>query len=308
MLPMSSEAATLPDEANRISLNGPTMGSHWYVTYFDGPSDTGPLRAALQEAVDAVDDQMSLWKPDSALNRLNRAPVGEWVPVPPQMFIVLDSALQVGRDSGGAFDIAVGDLVNAWGFGPEPANPSRIEALLRGPKSKHAHDILELDPKTRSARKLAPARFDLGGIAKGFGTDELVRTAARFGIKALTCGIDGDLRCVGTRPDGQPWPVGIELPDYDSRSIHSVVELEDCAIATSGDYRHWVDIQGQRFSHTMSARVGGPVSGALCSVTVLAETCMMADAWATVFLVLGEEAGRTLAKAKGIKAMFLTRQ
>ncbi|HLP70242.1 MAG TPA: FAD:protein FMN transferase, partial [Rhizobium sp.] len=114
----TSTDAIAADSPRRHVLNGTTMGTR-YSAIFYGPDRIDPaLPAALFAAVDAVDRQMSNWKSDSDLSRLNRAPVGEWVEVPPEMFEVLKTALHVGKLSGGAFDIGVGDAVSAWGFGP----------------------------------------------------------------------------------------------------------------------------------------------------------------------------------------------
>ncbi len=118
-------------ERARIALNGPTMGTRWSAMFFAEPDfDPDPVRAALQAAVDEVDAQMSTWKPDSDLMRLNAAPVGDWVAVPERLAEVLRLGLEIGRASGGAFDIGMGDAVTAWGFGPEAAAPEGIRAAM----------------------------------------------------------------------------------------------------------------------------------------------------------------------------------
>lgn len=306
-MPLTSSDVPSDMETTRQSLHGPTMGTSWYVTFY-GAIDTVPLQTALQAAVDTVDAQMSLWKPDSALNRLNAAAPDHWVDLPKETLHVLQAALDIGQQSAGAFDISVADAVCAWGFGPDKADSQRITNLLQGPARRRAHDLLELDPANRRARKHAPARFDLGGIAKGYGTDRLIEVAQTMGLTDLTAGIDGDLRCIGTRPDGSLWPVAIEAPDHHRRAVHSMMELSDTAIATSGDYRHWTQVGTRKLSHTMNPATGGPVMAPPASVTVLHKTCMQADAWATALMVLGENTGRQIARARGIQAMFLTRE
>src|SRR5690606_3312213 len=129
----------------RHALNGPTMGTRWSALFFAPPGfDSAPVAAALQRAVDEVDAQMSLWRADSDLLRLNAAPAGDWVALPAQLMAVLALALRIGRASGGAFDIGVGDAVAAWGFGPAPADPERIARALHVPRPP-AHELLELD-------------------------------------------------------------------------------------------------------------------------------------------------------------------
>jgi thiamine biosynthesis lipoprotein len=293
---------------SRVDLSGPTMGTRWQAQFWmaDG-RDTAAIAGAMQEAVDRVDAQMSLWKSDSDLCRLNRASVGEWVDLGDEITRVLERSLEIGRLSGGAFEIAMGPAVAAWGFGPEAADTGRIKALLEDRSPMRARELLELDVAGRRARKRGPASFDLNGIAKGFGTDRLVEVAQAQGITALTAGLDGDLRVTGLRPDGSLWPIAIEQPDYTRRAVHSLMELTDSAIATSGDYRHWVELGGRRLSHTMNPDLKAPVAEAPASVTVMAPDGMSADAWATALMVLGKEAGSALARANGIQAMFLER-
>lgn len=289
----------------RVDLNGETMGTRWHAQFWAGAdTDVEAIRSAMQAAVDSVDAQMSLWKPDSDLCRLNHAPIGVWVDIGPEMMRVLRAAMDIGRMSGGAFDIAIGDAVRAWGFGPDKPDTDKIAELLSA-DSQHGETLELHDGK---ARRLADVSFDLNGIAKGFGTDRLIEVALDHGITALTAGIDGDLRTVGTRPDGTLWPIAIERPDYDRRAVHSMMELSDCAIATSGDYRHWLTVGTQRLSHTMNPRLQAPLVNSPASVTVLAPDCMTADAWATALMVLGREAGTAVARRYGIQAMFLERE
>lgn len=294
-------------ELVRVALNGPTMGTRWSALFHAASGfDPAPVRAALQVAVDEVDAQMSTWNPASDLMGLNAGPVGEWLAVPALLMEVLRLGLQIGRTSRGAFDIGMGDAVTAWGFGPEPATPERIRAattFVRMP----AHEVLDLDVRASRARKRGPITLDLNGIAKGYGTDRLAETLADFGIDSALVGIDGEMRAVGLRSDGEPWAIAVEAPDRDRRAPQSILSLQDAAVATSGDYRHWVEVQGHRLSHTMNPRKGAPLGASPASVTVVARTCAEADAWATALMVLGPKAGATLAQQYGIDALFLLR-
>ncbi|MGY9047531.1 MAG: FAD:protein FMN transferase [Rhodobacterales bacterium] len=291
----------------RHALNGATMGTRWSAMIFAAPQfDPAPVEMALQAAVDEVDAQMSTWNANSDLMRLTGAPVGEWVSVPPLLMEVLRLGLDIGRASGGAFDITMGDVVTAWGFGPQAAMPDAIRAAMATAR-KPAHEVLDLDTVLGRVCKRAPVALDLNGIAKGYGTDRLAETLAGFGIGAALVGIDGEMRGMGLRPDGTPWAIAVEAPDADRRAPHSVLALEEAAVATSGDYRHWVEVQGRRLSHTMSPARGAPLVDAPASVTVVARSCAEADAWATALMVLGVEAGGTLARERGLDALFLLR-
>jgi thiamine biosynthesis lipoprotein len=293
-------------ETRRFALNGPTMGTRWQATFFAGPDlDPAPIRAALQAAVDEVDAQMSTWTPDSALMRLNAAPVGVWVPLPEQLCAVLRLGLQIGRRSGGAFDIGMGDAVTAWGFGPEAAAPDRIRAAMGAPR-RPAHELLEIDGT--QARKSAPVALDLNGIAKGYGVDRLAETLRARGITDALVGIDGEMRAMGLRPGGDGWTIAIEAPEHGRRAAQAVLALQDGAVATSGDYRHWVEVGGRRLSHTMDPARGAPLAASPASVSVVARSCAEADAWATALMVLGPERGAVLAGDLGLDALFLLRQ
>ena len=162
----------------------------------------------------------------------------------------------------------MGDAVTAWGFGPEAAAPDRIRAAMAAPR-RPAHEVLELDGRSR-VRKRAPIALDLNGIAKGYGVDRLAETLRDLGIATALVGIDGEMRAMGLRPDGEPWTVAVEAPDPERRTPHSILALQDAAVATSGDYRHWVEVQGRRLSHTMDPRRGAPLIASPASVTVVA--------------------------------------
>ncbi len=296
-----------PIDTEHHAINGPTMGTRWSALINSADlTDVEPIRAALAESVDLVDRQMSTWKTDSDLMQFNRAPVGQWVSVPPELMNVLLSGLEIGRLSGGAFDIGMGDVVTAWGFGPsEPDVGAMRQALDEARRA--THEVLELDADAFRGRKSAAVTLDLSGIAKGYAVDRMMDTLANFGISDALVGVDGEMRAKGKRADGQAWTVAIERPDYEARAPLSILELMDCAVATSGDYRHWVEVGNGRLSHTMDPVKGGPVTKAPASTTVLAQTCMDADAWATALMVAGMQTGQDLARKHGLSAIFVER-
>lgn len=285
------------------------MGTRWSaLLYAPSATDVPALDAALARAVERVDRQMSTWKPDSDLMRLNAASPGTWVSLPRELMRVLAKGLEIGRLSGGAFDISVGRLVNAWGFGAAGSVPDKeaIRAALQE-RPPLAHMVLELEEAGARARKHARFDLDLSGIAKGFAVDEMSRTLKAFGIADALVGLDGELAATGTTPDGTPWRVAVETPDYELRSPLGVIELQDAAVATSGDYRHWVEIGGTRLSHTMDRARGGPVDNGIASASIVASNCMEADAWATALMVLGPTEGKALAEKYGFDALLVER-
>ncbi|ONC36618.1 thiamine biosynthesis protein ApbE [Burkholderia pseudomallei] len=360
---------------NRCRASGATMGTRYGAQFYAPPTaDARTIAAALDAAVRAVDAQMSNWKADSDLSRLNRATPGSWTPICANLAAVLVRAREIGRETDNAFNIGVGTLVDRWGFGPgaaanrqadnewaanrqaagrhtvdrrtvarhmvdrhtadrqtkdgrtpcrQPARPAgpanglsgaidarRRASILRGPvpsPCRPIDELLEVDVARGRARRLADVAFDLCGIAKGFGVDELARVLDRHDIGAWLVGIDGELRARGCKPDGSPWAIALEAPDYDRRGAMGAIDLVDAAVATSGDYRHWADFGGERLSHTMDPRAGAPLRGGIASVTVVAPTCTDADAYATALMVLGAQAGRAHAERHGLDALFVVR-
>ncbi len=299
---------TSTDMAQRYSLNGETMGTRYSAVFFGAPAlDQRATGAALFAAVDQVDRQMSTWKPESDLSRLNAAPPRQWVAVPEQLLDVLEAALETSRKSDAAFDIGVGELVDAWGFGPAAQAPLAQLDALRDRPYRPAAQVLEIDRRRGRVRKDGAIRLDLSGIAKGYGVDQLAHCLERLGIGAYLVGIDGEMRARGLKPGGQSWSVAVEKPIPRRREAMGVIALSDMAIATSGDYRRWVEIAGRRHAHTMNPASGWPVCNRLAAVTVLAPTCMLADAWATALLVAGEAGGVALARRHGLDALFVLR-
>ncbi|MDK3072963.1 FAD:protein FMN transferase [Sedimentitalea sp. JM2-8] len=292
-------------DLRRRALNGPTMGTRWSALFYaDLTVDPDRIRAALQAAVDEVDAQMSTWNSGSDLMRLNAAPEGDWVALPERLRAVLGLGLDIGRASHGAFDIGMGDAVTAWGFGSDTAASGAIRAAM-GACRRPAHEVLDIDGAR--VRKSAPVTLDLNGIAKGYGVDRLADTLRDYGITDGLVGIDGEMRATGFRPDGEAWTIAVEAPDTARRAPHSILALQDAAVATSGDYRHWVEVQGRRLSHTMDPARGAPLIASPASVTVVASTCAEADAWATALMVAGPERGAALARRRELDALFLLR-
>jgi len=194
--------------------------------------------------------------------------------------------------------------VRAWGFGPASAEPQAIRAAMEAPR-RPAHEVLEID--NNRLRKTALITLDLNGIAKGYGVDRLAEVLRDHGIRDGLVGIDGEMRAMGLRPDGTPWTIAVEAPDRERRAPHSILKLQDAAVATSGDYRHWVTVQGRTLAHTMDPARGAPLLDSPASVTVIAPTCTEADAWATALMVLGVDGGARFARQTGLDALFLSR-
>lgn len=301
-----------PDaEQDVVLLEGRTMGTSFSVKVVGdlSPEAQQALAQAVQAELDQVNAQMSTWREDSELSRFNRHGDATPFPVSPQTRAVVVEAARVWGATGGAFDPTVGPLVRAWGFGggdapAAPLDDARIAAL-------QAHlglDKVTVDREENTLAKVDPAvELDLSAIAKGWGVDRVHQAVVGLGHGDVMVEIGGEVRVSGRNARGERWRLGIERPDSGRGVVHQVVSLEGDAMATSGDYRNYVERDGERWSHTIDPRTGRPIKHGLASVTVLAEDCTTADAWATALNVLGPEEGPAVADAQGLKAYFLVR-
>lgn len=303
----------LPGRDKLLHVHGETMGTTWSAKlYAPSTSDAPRARQAIQDALDHVVSEMSPWVATSALSRFNAAPAGSWHTLPINFFAVLRTALAIARDSNGAFDPTLGALTDAWGFGPSPQrnhppNADGTERLLAGAGWQR----LEIDEQHRRARQPGGLAIDLCGIAKGFGVDQAARALKRLGMRDFLVEVGGELRGEGVKPDGTPWWVALEDPPaergYETVPSDIVAALHGMSVATSGDYRRFVEHSGTRHAHSIDPLTGRPVQNGVAAVTVLHESCMWADALATAILVMGRSAAIEFAIAHRIAARMVLR-
>lgn len=298
------------------------MGTTWSVKLVVDAGKLPDLQQAIQAELDLVVAQMSTWEPSSNLSRFNAAAAGSWHALPQEFFHVLQCALQVARESGGAYDPTAGALVNVWGFGPTQGyGDARFsapdETQLASALAVCGWQNLDIEESTRRVRQPGGVCVDLSAIAKGFGVDQVARRLLRLGVNSFLVEVGGELRGEGVKPDGQPWWVALEqpLPDALSPAMQAASEENETAaalygwsIATSGDYRRYFESNRTRYSHTIDPRNGRPISNGLAAVTVLHRECMAADAWSTALGVLGAEEGCALANRLGLCALFVRRE
>ncbi|MDF3031076.1 MAG: thiamine biosynthesis lipoprotein ApbE [Moraxellaceae bacterium] len=305
------ESQSPPAGAEVFHWQGRTMGTTWSVRVA-GPRglDEARLQGQLQALLDGVVREMSPWEADSVISRFNRAAAGSWQALPADFFQVLQAALALARDSDGAFDPAIGALVNLWGFGPAGRRDDvPVDADIAAARAVSGWQQLVLDEAAQRVQQPGGLQLDFSGIAKGFAVDKLADFLRGLGLHNHLVEVGGELRGAGLRPDGHPWWVALESPPgAGSEDDDTIVALHELAIATSGDYRKFFSVGTQRYAHTLDPRTGRPLAGALTSVTVLHASCMMADAEATALYVLGPEQGLLYAEARGLAVRFLQRQ
>lgn len=305
------------------TIAGATMGTTFTVTVVSpagagprapapgsaagGPGDADDLGDAIQHRLDEIEGRMSHYRADSELSRFNRGRTTEPRPMSSETLGVVAEALTVSRVSGGAFDVTVGALVEAWGFGPGgrvPAAPD--EATLAALRGRIGAELLEVDPAAGTLRKRrGDVVVDLSAIAKGYAVDAVATLLDDLGFGDHLVEIGGELRAAGTNEEGTPWRVAIERPASGPPAAQRILPLQDAALATSGDYRNFYDLDGARVSHTVDPRTGRPVTHGLLSVSVIAARCALADARSTALNVLGPEEGYALAVDQGWAALFV---
>jgi FAD:protein FMN transferase len=289
-------------------LGGETMGTTWSVKLAHAAEpDCERLRCGIERVLARIVAQMSNWDGGSDLSRFNRAGAGSWLPLPADFHVVLDYALALAEDTGGAYDPTVGPLVDLWGFGPAGmrADPPR-ESDIETARARCGHRKLRLDRKARCVLQPGGVSLDLCGIAKGYAVDCVASLLHKQGHRDYLVEIGGELRGEGEKPDGSPWWVALEAPrDCADTGSRTIVALHGLGVATSGDYRRYFEHQGVRYAHSIDPRCGHPVGNGVLSVTVLHRSCMRADALATALMVLGVDAGLQFAAARNIAALFV---
>jgi len=290
-------------------LEGETMGTY-FVVKFEPPKDPADRNqnwlGQVLLTLDNVDNKMSTYQSDSELSKINAAWTTDPIPISKELAHVIGNALKVNQETNGAFDITVGPIVNAYGFGPDlnvkPPNDDQLAMLwLRVGSDKFSINVDGLTlTKVRQ-----DVQLDLSAIAKGYAVDNVAKLLDAWEIEKYFIEVGGEVRTKGTNPDGKPWKVGIEKPAEGKSELHKVVPLTNQSMATSGTYRNFIMEDGRRVSHTIDPREGVPVSHNLVSVSVIHPDCELADAYATALLVLGPEEGPLTAKELGLQAVFI---
>ncbi len=267
------------------------------------------VQAAIDEVLEQINDAMSTYRPLSEISSFNRSPSTDWFAVSPETAQVVAAAQQISRQSDGAFDVTVGPLVNLWGFGPgandrQVPPAEKIAQALAGSGFQNL-EVREEPPALR--KRTGTLVIDLSAIAKGYGVDRIAALLEDYSINGFLVEIGGEVKTRGAKADGSDWTVGIELPDDEQRTVQEVLALSSRALATSGNYRNFFVQDNKRYSHTINPRTGRPLTHQLASVTVVADSCMFADGWATALMVLGPEQGYAYALRHDIAGLFVSR-
>jgi thiamine biosynthesis lipoprotein len=293
-------------EQRPLQLSGYGLGTSWHITLVpvDSEIDEATVLALVEGQLNRVNSSMSTYLPASEINRFNASTVGTWQKPSADFLMVLDAAIEIGNKTAGGYDITVGPLVDLWGFGPgEPrvGMPSRAAVS----KAKEQVGLGSLEREGDSARRLKAIQLDFSSIAKGYAVDLVAEALLANGIDNFLVELGGEMRVAGISPRGGPWRVAIEQPIAERREVATAINLSDQSVATSGDYRNYFDLKGKRYSHTIDPRTGYPVRHDLVSVTVVHDSAMLADAWATALTVMGAEGAAKLAEEQQLAVYFI---
>jgi thiamine biosynthesis lipoprotein len=268
------------------------------------------LTADIEKLLKKVNQQMSTWIEDSETSRFNRYNESQWFEVSSDTALVISEAIRVSKESGGAFDITVGPLINLWGFGPD-GTVKQIpgEGQIKKVMGEIGYEKLSVRLSPPALKKEEPGIYcDLSAIAKGFGVDQLAEYLDSRGFSHYLVEIGGEVRAKGLNHKNQIWRVAIASPDpLGGSPYQKIIRLKDASMATSGDYFNYFEKDGVRYSHTIDPTTGKPITHKLASVTVIHRSCMTADAMATAINVLGPEKGYQLAIKENLAVFMIVR-
>ena len=265
------------------------FGTFYHVTYQCDSDLTYSINAELAK----VDASLSPFNKNSIITAVNQNQDVELNDMFQDVFYL---AMQISKETDGAFDITVAPLVNAWGFGfkngIEPTS-EQVDSLMQ---------IIGYQKVSLSGGKVTKTddrvMLDCSAIAKGYGTDVVARLLRSKGIKNFMVEIGGEIVTSGVNAENEPWRVGISKPVEDpmgnDNGVQNIVKISDKAMATSGNYRNFYYKDGKRYAHTIDPKTGYPVQHSILSATVFAKRCAVADAYATSFMVMGLERAQHL--------------
>lgn len=289
--------------AHEVKINGLAQGTYYAITFFD--HETRDLQPEIDSFFKSFDKSASVYLEGSIISRINNNDTSVILDEP--FMMVFNKSQEVSAATNGAFDITTMPLTNAWGFGftdPMKLDSTHVDSLLQFVDYRMVKLV-----KGKFIKQKPEITIDYNAIAQGYSADLIGEILEDKGIKNYLIDVGGEVLSKGKKPDGSFWKVGIEKPTAaadDPRSIDAIVNLQDKALASSGNYRRFFMKDGVKFSHTIDPKTGYPVTHTLLSVSVLADDCMTADAYATAFMVMGvEKAKAFIASHSGLEAHFI---
>ena len=292
-----------------LHLQGRTMGTTYNVKFVPvGEVDASAVQVEIDQRLLEINKLMSTYDPESELSRFNQWQSTESFEVSRETADVVNEAIRLGSVSGGILDVTVGPLVNIWGFGPQ-AQPEKIPTDTEIAETRARIGLDKLNVSDNTLSKTQPDLYvDLSTIAKGYGVDQVAEILIQKGLSQFLVEIGGEMRVAGKKANGQDWVIAIEKPVTQERAIQRLISIGDNAIATSGDYRNYYELDGVRYSHLINPSTGYPIQHNLVSVTVVHPSSMTADGLSTALIVMGADQAKQLVERENIAALFVTKE
>ncbi len=306
------------NQPSQIELSGFTMGTTYNIKIIpekDSILSTKLIKQNIDSVLISVNYQMSTYLFDSEITQFNNHESTTSFTVSNDFSLVVERALHWSKLTDGAFDITIVPLLYLWGFGPGQASElGDIFPEEHAVQKRRTHVGYEkLTTNKYYLQKKDPfIKIDLNAIAKGFGVDAVYSFLESIGMNNIMVEIGGEVRTKGENRKNEPWMIAVETPDLESagsKTISWALPLESKAMATSGDYRNYYEIDGIRYSHEIDPRTGYPAQTGVASATVVATNCMDADALATALIIMGAESGlQFIEKLEGVEAFLILRE
>ena len=297
-----------------VLIDGNTMGTTYHIKvvagYFDRISD---LKEKIDRRLKEINDSMSVYEVSSEISRFNSIKnTDERFAISRDFFNVIKTAENLYHLTNGAWDGTIKPLVDLWGFGSPSVQkkiPEKedIDRLLADVGFNH----IEISDSRHIRKKKSSLSLDLNSIAKGYAVDRIAAVIRESGSEDFLVEVGGEVYASGTKKGRQLWRVGINRPlkNASANQVYRVVTLQNTALATSGDYRNFFEIEGRRYSHVLDPRTGDPVRNSVVSASVMAETCTFADGLATALMVMGADKGLELVeRLDNVEALIVIQQ
>jgi len=283
------------------------MGTSYHITLRADSDTAGQLAEKIEQRLARLNQLMSTYLADSELSRFNQSRSTDCFPFSTETATVIRAAQSIYEQSGGAFDPTLAPLIEIWGFDKRDTQDQLPSAeLIAQLREQTGMDKLKIGADC-IAKTLPELSLNLSAIAKGYAVDEIGRLLSAQGISDFMVEIGGEVVTRGKNPRGKAWHIAVEKPVSDTQAVQRIIAISNRGMATSGDYRNYFEKDGKRYSHTIDPRSGYPINHKLASVTVIADTSMQADAWATAMMVLGEKEGLQLAEKQQLAVYMLVR-
>jgi thiamine biosynthesis lipoprotein len=291
-------------------LTGEAQGTSYHIklVLYGTATSLEEIRSEVSATLAKIDTQLSNYREDSEISRINRLERTNWLPVSQEIADLLVIAHTVYERSSGCFDLTVKPLFDLWGFSRHEnrvPNQDEIDALL----PQVGMYLLEVDAVNQRIRKKDPRlKIDLSSIAQGYSVGEVARSLEALGIRNYLVEIGGEMMVKGRKTNGDDWRVGIETPTPFTQNVQKIIDVRKqggTAIMTAGTYRNFFEENGQTYSHILNPKTGRPVTHHLRSVTMMHDDPVWADAWDTALLCVREQEAARIAEAENLKVLLI---